>query len=66
MVRLAEGSGPSFPETKGKTLEEMDAVFGDQVIDHALETGHTHNVAGLDEKDGSVEKVETIPTMRRV
>ncbi|CAE6487225.1 unnamed protein product [Rhizoctonia solani] len=46
-----------FPETKGKTLEEMDAVFGDQVIDHALETGHTHNVPGLD-KDGSLEKIE--------
>jgi len=24
-----------FPETKGKTLEEMDAVFGDQAIPHA-------------------------------
>ncbi|CCO26567.1 High-affinity glucose transporter [Rhizoctonia solani AG-1 IB] len=47
-----------FPETKGKTLEEMDAVFGDQVIEHALETGHTHNVPGLDEKDGSLEKIE--------
>ncbi|KAG8700513.1 hypothetical protein FRC08_004657 [Ceratobasidium sp. 394] len=26
-----------FPETKGKTLEEMDELFGDQVIDHALD-----------------------------
>ncbi|KZV86359.1 general substrate transporter [Exidia glandulosa HHB12029] len=33
-----------FPETKGKSLEEMDAVFGDQVIPHALETGNTRNV----------------------
>ncbi|KAG8745574.1 hypothetical protein FRC10_007752 [Ceratobasidium sp. 414] len=47
-----------FPETKGKTLEEMDAVFGDQVIDHALETGHTRNVAGLDSKGNSDEHVE--------
>ncbi|CAE6424644.1 unnamed protein product [Rhizoctonia solani] len=47
-----------FPETKGKTLEEMDAVFGDQVIEHALETGHTHNVPGLDEKGGSLENIE--------
>ncbi|KAK7006233.1 putative MFS sugar transporter [Favolaschia claudopus] len=38
-----------FPETKGKTLEEMDAVFGDQVIPHALETKQVHNV-GTDEK----------------
>ncbi|KEP54954.1 putative MFS sugar transporter [Rhizoctonia solani 123E] len=47
-----------FPETKGKTLEEMDAVFGDQVIEHALQTGHPHNVRGLDDKDGSLEKIE--------
>ena len=40
-----------FPETKGKSLEEMDAVFGDQVIPHALATGQTQNVK--DEKRGS-------------
>ncbi|KAJ6620013.1 general substrate transporter [Mycena sp. CBHHK59/15] len=39
-----------FPETKGKSLEEMDAVFGDQVIPHALETKQTHNVGAEDEK----------------
>ncbi|KAG9102692.1 hypothetical protein FRC06_001439 [Ceratobasidium sp. 370] len=49
-----------FPETKGKTLEEMDAVFGDQVIDHALETGHTRNVSGLDSKGNSDEHVEKV------
>ncbi|KAF8607787.1 general substrate transporter [Ceratobasidium sp. AG-I] len=27
-----------FPETKGKTLEEMDELFGDQVIDHTLDS----------------------------
>ncbi|CUA71938.1 High-affinity glucose transporter [Kluyveromyces lactis NRRL Y-1140] [Rhizoctonia solani] len=47
-----------FPETKGKSLEEMDAVFGDQVIEHALQTGHTHNVPELDDKDGSVQTIE--------
>ncbi|KAH7343603.1 general substrate transporter [Rhizoctonia solani] len=26
-----------FPETKGKTLEEMDELFGDQVVDHKLD-----------------------------
>ncbi|KAF7337060.1 High-affinity glucose transporter [Mycena venus] len=41
-----------FPETKGKSLEEMDAVFGDQVIPHALETKQVHNVTAEDEKSG--------------
>ncbi|KAJ7157587.1 general substrate transporter [Mycena crocata] len=39
-----------FPETKGKSLEEMDAVFGDQVIPHALETKQVHNV-GVEEDE---------------
>ncbi|KAJ6514761.1 general substrate transporter [Mycena vulgaris] len=39
-----------FPETKGKSLEEMDAVFGDQVIPHALETKKMRNVSQEDEK----------------
>ena len=26
-----------YPETKGKTLEQMDALFGDQLVPHALE-----------------------------
>jgi hypothetical protein len=26
-----------FPETKGKTLEQMDQLFGDQVVPHALQ-----------------------------
>ncbi|QRV81910.1 Sugar (and other) transporter [Ceratobasidium sp. AG-Ba] len=49
-----------FPETKGKSLEEMDAVFGDQVIDHALETGHTNNVPGLDSKAESEDHMEKV------
>ncbi|KAJ6459470.1 general substrate transporter [Mycena vitilis] len=39
-----------FPETKGKSLEEMDAVFGDQVIPHALETKQIHNMGMENEK----------------
>jgi hypothetical protein len=49
----------SFPETKGKSLEEMDAVFGDQAIPHALETKEVHNVKddrSSDEKVGIHEK----------
>lgn len=48
-----------FPETKGKSLEEMDAVFGDQAIPHALETKEVHNVKddrSSDEKVGIHEK----------
>jgi putative flippase GtrA len=26
-----------FPETKGKTLEQMDQLFGDQIVPHALQ-----------------------------
>jgi hypothetical protein len=26
-----------YPETKGKTLEQMDELFGDQLVPHALE-----------------------------
>jgi len=39
-----------FPETKGKSLEEMDEVFGDQVIPHALETKKVTNVGAEEEK----------------
>jgi hypothetical protein len=50
---------PSFPETKGKSLEEMDAVFGDQAIPHALETKEIHNLKddrSSDQKVGIHEK----------
>lgn len=26
-----------YPETRGKTLEQMDELFGDQLVDHALD-----------------------------
>ncbi|KDQ16134.1 hypothetical protein BOTBODRAFT_269012 [Botryobasidium botryosum FD-172 SS1] len=54
-----------FPETKGKTLEEMDAVFGDQVIDHAAEANYNKKV-GLDEKEESIENVENVRDVQDV
>ncbi|KAF7331345.1 General substrate transporter [Mycena kentingensis (nom. inval.)] len=47
-----------FPETKGKSLEEMDVVFGDQVIPHALETKQVHNVDVEVEGDEKMEARE--------
>ncbi|KAJ7767239.1 general substrate transporter [Mycena metata] len=46
-----------FPETKGKSLEEMDAVFGDQVIPHALETKQVHNIGGSGDEDEKKSRV---------
>ncbi|KIM29846.1 hypothetical protein M408DRAFT_328641 [Serendipita vermifera MAFF 305830] len=51
-----------FPETKGKSLEEMDAVFGDQEIPHALETKAVHNVKddhSSDKEKAFVNQFET-------
>ncbi|KAI9667910.1 MAG: hypothetical protein M1821_000730 [Bathelium mastoideum] len=49
-----------YPETKGKTLEQMDEMFGDQLIPHALEDPVAANVAM--EKGGifaeEIERVE--------
>lgn len=45
-----------FPETKGKSLEEMDEVFGDQAIPHALETKVTHNVKTGSDHSSDKEK----------
>lgn len=33
-----------FPETKGKSLEQMDEVFGDQLVPHALEDSKTREM----------------------
>ena len=54
---------PSFPETKGKSLEEMDAVFGDQEIPHALETKQAHNLKGSSsshEEKGEIRQSERV------
>ncbi|KAI9675879.1 MAG: hypothetical protein M1822_008888 [Bathelium mastoideum] len=48
-----------YPETKGKTLEQMDEMFGDQLIPHALEDPVAANVAM--EKGGIfAEEIERI------
>ncbi|KAF7946842.1 uncharacterized protein EAE97_004091 [Botrytis byssoidea] len=41
-----------YPETKGKTLEQMDELFGDQLIPHALDdpTGAEAARAAMNEK----------------
>jgi len=39
-----------FPETTGRTLEEIDAVFGDQKIDHALDPRDRPQIEGDHEK----------------
>lgn len=44
---------PSFPETKGKSLEEMDTIFGDQAILHAFEI----EVHDLEDDRSSAEKL---------
>jgi len=46
-----------FPETKGRTLEEMDAVFGDRVPRHELHERIGHHSHHVDEKE-SVEKID--------
>ncbi|KAK4635823.1 hypothetical protein CLAFUW4_00918 [Fulvia fulva] len=37
MLRWASDSTFFYPETKGKTLEQMGILFGDQLVPHALE-----------------------------
>ncbi|PSN68777.1 general substrate transporter [Corynespora cassiicola Philippines] len=47
-----------YPETKGRTLEQMDELFGDQLVPHALQ-----DLAGADaafrKDDKLVEQLET-------
>lgn len=51
-----------YPETKGKTLEQMDQLFGDAKVVHVLEdlkgavNKHTHNDAGASEHVKVAEK----------
>lgn len=49
-----------YPETKGKTLEQMDTLFGDQVVPHALDDPVAAAVAmdGFEKNyDTQIEKV---------
>jgi hypothetical protein len=34
-----------FPETKGRTLEQMDEVFGDQIMPHAMQDSVAAEIA---------------------
>jgi len=47
-----------FPETKGKTLEQIDELFGDQLVPHALEDPEGA-AAAMDEKFQHVQHVES-------
>lgn len=49
-----------FPETKGKTLEQMDTLFGDQLVPHALEDPHAAAAAmtSFQEKHTVIEQEE--------
>lgn len=38
-----------YPETKGKTLEQMDELFGDQLVPHALENPEKARVVMMEE-----------------
>ncbi|KAH6698456.1 general substrate transporter [Leptodontidium sp. MPI-SDFR-AT-0119] len=48
-----------YPETKGKTLEQMDEMFGDQMVEHILETDGVRNLSSEKNKAASVSHVET-------
>jgi Sugar (and other) transporter len=48
-----------FPETKGKTLEQMDELFGDQQVEHALEKGE-QGPEHLEETAGSKEVISNV------
>lgn len=45
-----------YPETKGRTLEQMDQLFGDQLVPHALQDPEAANAA---EKEMEISRVET-------
>lgn len=47
-----------YPETKGKTLEQMHEIFGDHPVPHALKDAE--DVTEAMEKDVTVEKVEHV------
>jgi hypothetical protein len=46
-----------FPETKGKTLEQMDELFNDQLVPHALEDPDGA-AAVMDDKFSPMEHIE--------
>ena len=52
-----------YPETKGKTLEQMDVLFGDQLVPHALEDPDAARAA---EKEMDIQIVERVADESRV
>ena len=44
-----------YPETKGKSLEQMDEVFGDQLIAHALEEEKMVDLVHVEDRRKAVE-----------
>jgi hypothetical protein len=48
-----------FPETKGKTLEQMDGVFGDKTIPHALE----QPTEAMERRGSKLEDLVTVVSM---
>ena len=47
-----------FPETKGRTLEQMDQLFGDQVVPHALQDSAGAELAMAEKFGKSIEHNE--------
>ncbi|KAK4494249.1 hypothetical protein PRZ48_014547 [Zasmidium cellare] len=48
-----------YPETKGRTLEQMDELFGDQLVPHALKDPEGAKVAEKELKIAVVERVSS-------
>ncbi|KAH8596189.1 hypothetical protein B0O99DRAFT_651820 [Bisporella sp. PMI_857] len=48
-----------YPETKGKTLEQMDELFGDQLVPHALEDPEGA-AAAMEEKFQNVSHIDNV------
>lgn len=46
-----------FPETKGRTLEQMDQLFGDDLVPHALQD--PEGAMAAEKEAGRVEELET-------
>jgi len=44
-----------YPETKGKTLEQMDELFGDQLVPHALQDPKAAELAMEEIRSGSIQ-----------
>lgn len=43
-----------YPETKGRTLEQMDELFGDQLVPHVLQHPEKADIAAEDRLEEAV------------